>query len=357
MIRKPISFLLCAAVLAAFSPASYAQDLPAITAKSAVVMNEEGRVLYGLNENAPLPMASTTKLMTALLVMEHCDLEETVEIDPACCAVEGSSMYLRPGETYTVRELLYGLLLVSGNDAALSLAVHAAGSEEAFVQWMNEKAKEIGLHNTHYVNPHGITAEGHYSSAFDLGLLMAACLRHEELAAIMATRSTVIGEQTLINHNKLLTRCPGCIGGKTGYTEAAGRCLVSACEREGTRLVCVTLCDSADWDDHCALYNWGFAHFARRNLSQSIAFEVPVISGETALVGVRAEELSVFLPRDAEISAVAELPRFVFAPVQEGETAGSVRFLLGDEIVGEARLYYSATVQTEAREPIWRRGS
>ena len=353
--RKLCSFLLCAALLALYRPSSDAQALPAIAAKSAVVMNDEGRVLYGFNENEPLPMASTTKLMTALVALECCAPDESVEIDPACCGIEGSSMYLRPGESRTVRQLLCGLLLVSGNDAALSLAVHAAGSEEAFVRRMNEKATELGLQNTNYVNPHGITAEGHFSSAADLGRLMAECLRHEELVEIMQTRSMTVGEQTLVNHNKLLTRCPGCIGGKTGYTEAAGRCLVSACEREGTRLICVTLCDSADWDDHCALYDWGFAHFAVRELSGSVAFEVPVVSGETALVGVRAEALSVFLPRDAEISAVSELPRFVFAPVSEGETAGRVRFLLGEEIVGEARLYYTATVQTQSRQGIWRR--
>ena len=220
---------------------------------------------------------------------------------------------------------------------------------------MNDRARKLGMTNTHFANPHGLSAPGHCASAADLGLLMAAFQREDALMQIAGTRSTVIGEQTLVNHNKLLTRCPGCLAGKTGYTEEAGRCLVSCCERDGTRLLCVTLCDSEDWDDHCALYDWAFSRFSLRDLTGTLCYSVPVVSGDRTIVTVRAEPLSVFLPRDVEISAAAELPRFVFAPVSEGETAGVVRFLLGGELVGESRLYYTETVQTESREPIWRR--
>ena len=355
IIRKLISLLVCAAFLTALHPAAHAREFPAIAAKSAVVMNTDGRILYGVNENEPLPMASTTKLMTALIAVERCDLDETVEIRADCCGLEGSSMYCKPGDRYTVRQLLCGLLLVSGNDAAMSLAVHAAGSETLFVDWMNDRARKLGMTSTHFANPHGLSAPGHCASAADLGLLMAAFQREDALMQIAGTRSTVIGEQTLVNHNKLLTRCPGCLAGKTGYTEEAGRCLVSCCERDGTRLLCVTLCDSEDWDDHCALYDWAFSRFSLRDLTGTLCYSVPVVSGDRTIVTVRAEPLSVFLPRDVEISAAAELPRFVFAPVSEGETAGVVRFLLGGELVGESRLYYTETVQTESREPIWRR--
>ena len=357
MFRRLLSVFLCLALLVSAAPCAQANDLPAVSAHSCVLMNADGRVLYGLREDEALPMASTTKLMTAMVVLEHSSPDDVVEIPAACCDVEGSSMYLRPGERYTVRELLYGLLLVSGNDAALALAEYAAGSEAAFVRWMNEKAEALGMRHTQYVNPHGLSAEGHVSSAADLGLLMAACLRVGVLIEIAGTRSVTVGEQTLFNHNKLLGRCPGCLAGKTGYTEAAGRCLVSCCEREGTRLICVTMDDPNDWDDHCALYDWGFAAFSTREVTATISFAVPVVSGETALVRVEAEPLRVFLPRSAEVTAAAELPRFVFAPVSEGETAGVVRFLLGGEVVGESKLYYTETVQTESREPIWRRGA
>ena len=356
MFRRLLSLSLCLALICACAPCARADDLPPLAAHSFVLMNADGRVLYGLREEEALPMASTTKLMTALLVVEHCALDEEVEIPADCCGTEGSSMYLRPGERYTVRELLCGLLLVSGNDAALALARYAAGSETQFVAWMNEKAASLGMKHSHFANPHGLSAQGHCSSAADLGLLMATCLRSDALMEIAGTRSVNVGEQTLYNHNKLLGRCPGCLGGKTGYTEAAGRCLVSCCEREGTRLICVTMDDPNDWEDHCALYDWGFAAFSTREVTAALSFEVPVVSGETALVRVEAEPLRLFLPRSAEVTAAAELPRFVFAPVNEGETAGVVRFLLGGEVVGESRLYYTETVQTQSREGFWRRG-
>lgn len=174
-------------------------------------------------------IASITKLMTALVALEsgH-DLEETVTVGEACTRAEGSSLYLRPGEEISLKGLLYGVMLRSGNDAALAVAEHCGGSVEEFVGRMNEKAAQLGMVNSHFANPNGLNAEGHYSSAYDMALLARACLENEALAEIATTKSATVDGRVLTNHNKLLWQYEGCIGLKTGYTEKAGRTLVSA---------------------------------------------------------------------------------------------------------------------------------
>lgn len=253
-------------------------------------------------------------------------------------------MYLEPGQRYTVRELVTGLLLVSGNDAALALACHSSGSEEGFVKLMNQKARELGMNDTQFENPHGLNADSHYSTARDMARLMAYCMQNEDFAKISSIRSCTVGEQTLINHNKLLGYNIGCIGGKTGYTQAAGRCLVSCCERDGTRLICVTLAAPDDWRDHEKLYRWAYSQYSTRDVSEGLCFEVPVVSGEAASVRVVPEELRLFLPSSAELVAEAAMPNFVFAPVEAGEPAGIVCLYLDGQKLAEARLLYEESV-------------
>ena len=228
-------------------------------AAAAVLMDAgSGRVLYERDAREALPIASITKLMTALVALESGRaLDETVTILPQWTGAEGSSLYLRPGETLTLEDLLYGLLLRSGNDAALAVAGYCAGSEEAFVAQMNRRAGELGMTDTHFANPRGQDGAGHVSSAYDMALLARACLDNETLREIVSTRSSSRAGRVLTNHNKLLWRYEGCIGLKTGYTQRAGRTLVSAAEREGLTLICVTLNDPDDWADHAALLDWG----------------------------------------------------------------------------------------------------
>lgn len=342
--RKTIVCLLLFALVLLLLPNAEAQaaERPAVSARAAIVMSAGGEAVYELNADRPQLIASTTKLLTALVALERLDPDREAEIRPEWTGVEGSSMYLRAGERYTVRQLLEGLLLASGNDAATALACLAAGSEESFALQMNLRALELGMTHSHFRNPHGLDAPGHFSTARDLGLLMAACLKNEALTAILSERSAEVGGQTLYNHNKLLGLCPGCLGGKTGYTEAAGRCLVSACERGGTRLICVTLGDGDDWRDHQRLYNWAFAHWAERDVTGELRFEVPVLSGTRALLPVEAREKRLFLPRNEEITLVAHLPRFVFAPVAKGESAGRVEIFRSGEKIDEAELFFSA---------------
>ena len=234
-----------------------------VSATAAVLMDADmGQVLYEKNGDRQMLIASTTKIMTALVVLEHAAPDDVITVTPDHMA-EGSSMYLRAGETVRVEELLYGLLLCSGNDAALALT-ECAGGLVPFVALMNEKAAALGMAHTSFANPNGLDADGHYSTARDMAVLAAAAVENPTFRRICSSRSVTIGQRTMENHNRLLRQVEGCIGLKTGYTRAAGRTLVSCAERDGCRLVAVTLQDGNDWADHAALYDYGFQLTAPR---------------------------------------------------------------------------------------------
>lgn len=344
IIKKWTAILLSLSLLLSLSPRADAEGRPTTHARCALLMGADGTVIVEQNARQRSLIASTTKLMTALVALERADLEEEVTITPAQCRVEGSSMYLRPGLRCTVGELVTGLLLASGNDAALALAEHIAGSVEDFVRLMNEQAQELGLEDTHFMNPHGLDEQGHYSTALDLARLMAVCMENPAFARIAALRQARIAGVDYYNHNKLLTLCPGCLGGKTGYTQAAGRCLVSCCEREGTRLICVTLSDPQDWRDHQLLYAWGFANYAARELPDELRYTLPLVSGTQERVDVAAEPFKLLLPRDAAPIVEVELPPFVFAPVEAGEAAGRATLRLNGKTLCQIELYYTESV-------------
>ena len=234
-----------------------------VSATAAVLMDADmGQVLYEKNGDRQMLIASTTKIMTALVVLEHAAPDDVITVTPDHMA-EGSSMYLKAGETVRVEELLYGLLLCSGNDAALALT-ECAGGLTPFVALMNEKAAALGMARTSFANPNGLDADGHYSTARDMAVLAAAAMENPTFRRICSSRSVTIGQRTMENHNRLLRQMEGCVGLKTGYTQAAGRTLVSCTEREGCRLVAVTLQDGNDWADHAALYDYGFRLTAPR---------------------------------------------------------------------------------------------
>ena len=259
--RRICSASLCACVLLrALSVPTRALE---VSAASAVVMEcGSGRVIYARNPHEERSIASITKLMTALVAVEHSeDLDETVTVSPLAVGTEGSSMYLTPNEQLPLRHLLYGLLLRPGNDAAVAIAIHCAGDVETFAGWMNDKAAQLGLNHSHFANPNGLEAEGHYSSAYDMALIARAVLNTPALVEIVATKSITLGERYMENHNKLLRRYEGCIGLKTGYTQAAGRTLVSAAQRMGTTFIAVTLHDPDDWDDHVKLLDYAFSAY------------------------------------------------------------------------------------------------
>ena len=234
-----------------------------LSAAAAILMDaDSGEILFEKDAGRCMRIASTTKIMTALVALERAKLTDTITVT-ASHMVEGSSMYLKPGETVTVEELLYGLMLCSGNDAALALA-DCCGGLDAFVQAMNEKAAALGMKDTSFANPNGLDADGHYSTARDMAVLAAAAVENPTFRRICSSRSVTIGQRTMENHNRLLRQVEGCVGLKTGYTRAAGRTLVSCAERDGCRLVAVTLQDGNDWADHAALYDYGFRLTAPR---------------------------------------------------------------------------------------------
>ena len=311
------------------------------SAQSAILIDaDSGRVLYEQNADEPRLIASITKIMTAVVALERCPLDRAYTVTAEDMA-EGSSMYLQLGEQVTMEELLYGLMLPSGNDAALAVAHCAAGSLEDFVAEMNRKAEALGMENTSFANPNGLDDEDHYSTARDMAVLTAYALKNEAFCRIVSTRSVIIGQRTLTNHNKLLSSYEGCIGVKTGYTKAAGRTLVSAARRDGQTLVAVTLSDGNDWLDHTNLLDYGFSAYPRETLLSTgeQVTTLPVKGGTCREVALVAK-CSMFYPVAAgeEITFAVECPAAVTAPLPAGTVVGRVVAYCGGVEAGAAPL-------------------
>jgi len=345
--------------LTLFVPTADAADAPGVSAKSYTLLEPAtGIVLAERDAHVQMPVASLTKIMTAAVALEHSDMDEPVEILPEHTGIEGSSMYLRAGETLTVGELLYGLMLASGNDAAVALAYHVAGGIVEFADLMNEKAAALGMENSSFANPHGLDAEGHYSTAYDMAILAAWAMESEQFAQIVGARNAQAAGRSLVNHNKLLWRYEGALGVKTGFTKKAGRGLVSCAQREGTRFICVTLSAPDDWDDHAALLNWGFSNYrTHKVIAQGDAVAmIPLISGTTEIVTLVAETDVTLLTKAEDSCHVGiETPAFVYAPIRAGEPGGTLYVEIGGERVQEIRLLYGETIpQDEAmRLGLW----
>lgn len=327
---------------------------PELSASAYVLMEaDSGRVLLAGNETQELPIASTTKIMTALVALRHSRLTDVVTVKKEHLR-EGSSMYLAEGETLTMEELLYGLMLPSGNDAAECIADYCGGGTERFVAWMNEEAAALGLEHTAFANPSGLDQEGHYSCAIDMARLMAYAMRDPAFARIASTANASVGTRTMSNHNKLLGTLQGCIGGKTGYTGSAGRTLVTCAERDGMRLIAVTLHDRNDWQDHASLYEYGFSTYrsvcvlARGNTCAICA----VRGGESAYVELIAQK-SVFYPAAAneKLTIRIEAPESAQAPLRAGMPLGEAVILLDGAEVARAALAVATDVkQTQVQE-------
>lgn len=332
-----------------------------VNAEAAVVMDaDSGRLLYAQNPDKRLANASTTKIMTALLTLEQPDQDRYFTVDSDAIQVEGTTMGLQPGDSVTLHQLAAGMLLPSGNDAANAAAVEIAGSEEAFVRLMNQRAAELGLENTQYRNPSGLDAEGHYSSARDLATLAAHALENEDFADIVSKQEIRMAfgnppyNRSLYTTNKLLERYPYAIGVKTGYTDDAGLCLVTAAEKDGTRLIIVTLNGKDDVNTHMRLYEHFFPLLARVDISGfTEGLSVPVTGGTRDSVAAvpAAEPEAALLEREYdELTREVELPQFVYAPVQAGQVLGEIRLLSGDKVVWQSALVADSDVPALTRE-------
>lgn len=330
-----------------------------VSARSAVLIEaDSGDVIYEKHANERMSMASTTKIMTALVAIENGDLSKEVTVAPEACGIEGSSIYLKEGEVLTLEELIYAVMLESANDAAAAVAYEIAGGIEPFAEMMNETAERIGLGNTHFTNPHGLDEAEHYTTALDLANLAAYALQNEQFRTIVSTYRKQIplngdeGTRVLINHNKLLKLSDDVIGVKTGFTKHSGRCLVSAAERDGVCVIAVTLNAPDDWNDHLALHELGFAEYESYTLAEPGEFtvEIPCTGADGGIVMLQNRDgLSLTMKSGKEITREIVCDRLLFPPIEMGEELGRVKFYCDGEEIGCVPLY--STVEVTEAEP------
>lgn len=370
-IKRLYALILTLAVLLCFAASASGPDIPGedpdgavavdttvlnVSARCAVLLEAEtGSIVYEKNADEIRPMASTTKIMTALVALEAGEMSKEVIVSEEAVGIEGSSVYLYEGERLSLEQLLYALMLESANDAATAIAVDVAGSVEAFADMMNTKARELGLENTSFTNPHGLDNENHKTTAYDLAKLTAYALKNDTFREIVSTYRMEIplkngeGTRLLINHNKLLKLYKGAIGVKTGFTKKSGRCLVSAAKRDGVTLICVTLDAPDDWNDHMNLFDYGFSCYEQRTLAEAGAYtiQVPVVGGVTDKVtATNPEPLSAVMMKDAgDVKAVVEMDRFLYAPVEAGCEIGRVVFYRAGTAVASTPIVAQENVQ------------
>lgn len=340
---KKILFLLAAFLLLPL-PTARAANEPGVSAQSAILISgDDGTVIFEKNAHERLAMASTTKIMTALLTLEEAERagDPVIDITEEMVRVEGSSMGLQAGNRLTLTNLTSGMLLASGNDAANAAALYLGESQEGFAKLMNARAREIGMEETNFVTPSGLDDDEHYSTAYDMALLGREAMMNDEFARIAGSSALQVEfiepEQRVsyTNHNKLLRIYDGCIGIKTGFTKKAGRTLVSAARREGTTLIAVTLNAPDDWDDHTAMFDYGFETVKTVQMGgEALPETLPVAGSDKQGVTLRmGQRLSMTLPIEQAqgVESRVLLPRFLYAPVMAGERVGRVQYLMGGE--------------------------
>lgn len=361
--KKIVSLFLTAVVfLAGFSVKGKAEF--STSAQSAIlIIPETGTVLYEKNAYKERAMASTTKIMTAILTIEAGDLDEKFEVDEYAICIEGTSMGLRKGDIVTRRALVYGMLLPSGNDAANAAAVSVSGSISAFVELMNKKAEELGLEQTNFVNPSGLDAQGHYTTAYDLAMIAAYCSKNEFFREVCGLCSAELEygnppyKRTLYNNNKMLVRYDGACGMKTGFTDNARRCLVSMAERDGVTLIAVTLNAGDDWNDHTKMLDYGFSVTKTVKPSYDLKkIKIDVVGGEDQTLSLKAAKefsLTVTGNQASKITAKAFVPSFVYAPVKSGDNIGKLVYYFDGKEIETVPLVAKIDIKAQDYNPSW----
>lgn len=347
---------------------------PEVSAQSAVVLTADtGAVLFEKDGHTPRPVASTTKIMTALLALEAAQEQgdPLVDLTQEMVAVEGSSMGLQAGDSISLTGLAAGMLLASGNDAANAAALYLEGSLESFAARMNQRAAALGMEDTHFVTPSGLDGEdaqglAHLSTAYDMALLARAALEDQAFRQLCSSPSLAVAfaepvkRVTYTNHNKLLTQYPGCVGVKTGFTKEAGRCLVSAAERDGALLIAVTLNAPNDWEDHTALLDYGFSQVEPYQLAGGdVRLTVPVVGSPVEVMSLRGSnggEVTLPLGQGAQVERVVRVPKFLYAPVEAGEQVGEICWYLEGQLLGSAPLTAAGAAPLQEKAPsLWER--
>lgn len=338
-----------------------AQEDIDVSAKSAILICADSEnVIWAKNENEPLPMASTTKIMTALLALEYMQANgnKEIEITNDMVMVEGTSMGLAAGDIISLESLAQGMLLCSGNDAANSAAIAVGGSIENFVKMMNEKATILGLKDTKFCTPSGLDQGNHHSTAKDMAVLGAYAMENDDFANIVSKKSMsvkFINPSKVVNyknHNKLLRLYDACIGVKTGFTKSAGRCLVSCAQKGEAKLICVTLNAPNDWDDHIKLYNYGFENVVVKTFDdQNFRIQVPVKNCNTSVVNAEClSQFSACLKKDQEdkIERKIELPSVCSAPIEKGQILGNVVYYYQGNVIGKNNIIATESISNES---------
>ena len=328
------------------------------SARAAIVISgDTGEVIYSQNSQEKLPMASTTKIMTALILCEQGDMEKVITVTDQMVRVEGTSMGLLAGDKVSHKALLYGMLLASGNDAANVTAYALGGTIDGFVKMMNTKAKELGLSNTHFETPSGLDGDEHYTTAYDLAMLAKVCMENPLFYEVASSKSATLEygnppyRRTLTNHNKLLKTYDGADGVKTGFTKKSGRCLVSCAERDGKRIIAVTLKDPDDWRDHTNLLDYGFSQVKTVEISPSEKeYEIPVVSAGSESLKVNVDDFSVNTLDDKGFSYEINLPAFVYAPIKKGEVIGNITYYKNDVMIESREIKATESVESKVPE-------
>ncbi len=351
----------------AYYPTTADEDaIPEISASSCVLADAKtGEVIFSHNATQRMPIASITKIMTALVVLENNKLDDTVTVMAEACGIEGSSVYLYEGEKLTVLDLLYALMLESANDAAVCLALHTSKSLSAFSDLMNKKGETLGLTSTHFNNPHGLEDPEHYSSALDVALVWNEAMKNEIFRQIVSTKTYRIdlsgedGYRFLSNHNKLLKSFDSCIGGKTGFTKTAGRCLVSGAKKDDLELVMVTLNDPDDWQDHEELLSYAMNLYSTVNVADVGSVKVPlnVVGGmKNTLSVTNIEALSLTVRDLSKLTSKVVAPRFVYAPVAETEKPiAKVVYTYDGKELAELDLYPTEPISALKKDGFFKR--
>ncbi|HZK18129.1 MAG TPA: D-alanyl-D-alanine carboxypeptidase family protein [Clostridia bacterium] len=337
-----------------------------LSCKGAVLINgRTGQVLYDTECEAKLYPASTTKILTAMIVLNKARLDEVVTVGEGVEGIDGTSIWLVEGEQLTVEELLYAMLLNSANDAALVLAQHVGGSEQGFAQMMNSTAQKCGAVNSNFVNPHGLPDEDHYTTAYDLSMIAKEAMKNPKFRKIVATSTKNISrkdpeaQRELYNRNRLLNGYEGSNGIKTGYTNAAGQCLVASAKRDGRELIAVVLGDEGNgvWSDAQKLLDYGFDNFKPMQVIQNgslITPDVPVINGASDASAIALQSLSIDVPKGSNPDIRRELLlKEVEAPVKKGQQLGVVVVANGQREVGRIDLIAAHEVGGESAAGPW----
>ena len=360
--KKAVAVVLSIIFTLSASFVAFAEDnAPSVSAEAYVLYCvDNGKILNSKNENKKMKPASTTKLTTSLIALEEsASNDKQVKFTEEMIA-EGSSMYLKTGEVVKLSDLATGMMMASGNDAANATAISVSGSIEKFSDRMNERAKLIGMENTNFVTPSGLDDENHYSTAYDMALLMSYALENEDFAKLTSQKSAEVSfiepsskKTTYSNHNRLLSMYEYCTGGKTGYTMSAGRCLVSSAKKDGLTLICVTLNDRNDWQDHIDLYNYGFERYACYQSDDSnFCVDIPCVGGvadKTTVVGEKDISIVLSTEDKSKVERKIYIDSFLYAPIEKNSKVGKIEYSIDGKVVSSVNLLSSEEVNIKKK--------